>query len=91
MYWPPTVHLKFPMRCPRQISMLGAGNPTTCFTVAIVFLRSVLENRNRRNQKEGRTCSGSITSVPAVLAENAVPMMKKAKEMSAAMAYQAPK
>lgn len=33
----------------------------------------------------------SISSVPAVLAENAVPQMQKAKEMAAAMAYQAPK
>ena len=33
----------------------------------------------------------SITSVPAVLAEDAVPMMEKAKEMAAAMAYQSPK
>ncbi len=32
----------------------------------------------------------SITSVPAVRAENAVPIMQKAQKMAAAMAYKAP-
>ena len=32
----------------------------------------------------------SITSVPAVLAEDAVPFMHKAKELAAAMAYKPP-
>ena len=31
-----------------------------------------------------------ITTVPAVLAQNAVPFMQKAKEMTAAMAYKPP-
>jgi uncharacterized protein with GYD domain len=32
----------------------------------------------------------SITSVPAVLAEDAVPFMEKAQQLAAAMAYKAP-
>ena len=32
----------------------------------------------------------SVTSVPAVLAEDAVPFMEKAKQLAAAMAYKAP-
>jgi len=32
----------------------------------------------------------SITSVPAVRAEDAVPIMQKAQKMAAAMAYKAP-
>jgi uncharacterized protein with GYD domain len=32
----------------------------------------------------------SITSVPAVLAEDAVPFMQKAQELAAAMAYKSP-
>ena len=32
----------------------------------------------------------SVTTVPAVTAEDAVPQMRKAQEMAAAMAYKAP-